>query len=233
MMPPVPPVSRPKKRTERTVSFAFTKAMERRHAAIRNTVTYDRSEISDGAEDAEDVKNTNKQMHRKNPLYQTLCIYCNQKFSGSIVQHYVKNHPNDEVPISRLSPRMAERLKKQSEIFRPNGKNKITGLCYFCEEKQSFIKFGWQRHLISHTGEKIYNCTHCNLKTKNQHGKMKCNGKVTKIFESKDDGSLNGFLCIDCNYFQFSRDHLKNQHGFENPTAPHDYMEYVVMRTQN
>lgn len=61
-------------------------------------------------------------MHAKNGLYQELCIYCDRKFSGSLVQHYVNNHPVYEVPISRLSPQMAERLKKQGEIHR-NRKN--------------------------------------------------------------------------------------------------------------
>lgn len=209
-----------KKRTVRIISFAAPKAMEIRHAA---KLDFD--------------KNTKKVMYGKNPLYKTLCIYCNKNFSGSIVQHYVKNHPDNEVPISRLSPQMAKQLKKQKEIFEQSSKNKISGLCYFCEEKQRFLKFGWQRHLISHTGEKLYNCTHCELKTKNEHGKTACKGKVANVFESNKDGSLIAFMCNDCNYIQFSHgrllDHLRNQHGIKNPSIPQNYMELVVVKLQN
>lgn len=118
--------------------------MERRHAPIRSTVSCDQNETLDDDESFASAnstwaigKNTNKLMYGKNPLYQILCIYCNEKFSGSVVQHYVKNHLDYEVPISRLSPSMAKRLKSQIE-FHQNGKKKITGLCYFCEENQSF-----------------------------------------------------------------------------------------------
>lgn len=212
--------------------------MERRHAAIRKTC--DESAILDGHDDANSTlvmgKNTKKFMHAKNGLYQELCIYCDRKFSGSLVQHYVNNHPDCEVPISRLSPQMAERLKKEGEIHR-NRKKIITGLCYFCEEKPSYMKFGWQRHLLSHTGEKLYSCTDCQLKTKNEHGNKTCNGNVSNIFESKEDDSLAGFMCKDCNYFQFSRDrligHMKNEHGFENPSEPHNYMELAVVKSQS
>lgn len=217
----------------------MAKAMERRHAPIRSTVSCDQNETLDDDESFASAnstwaigKNTNKLMYGKNPLYQTLCIYCNERFSGSVVQHYVKNHLDYEVPISRLSPSMAKRLKSQIE-FHQNGKRKITGLCYFCEENQSFSsKFGW--HLISHTGEKLYNCTNCLLKTKNEHRNKTCNGTVTNVFKPKENGSLVGFMCNECNYFQFSHDrlvdHLKNQHGFENPSEPHHFVEFDVVK---
>lgn len=61
------------------------------------------------------------------------------------VPHYVKNHTGREVPVSRLSPQMAIRLKNQGEIFKRDAAKKITGLCYFCENTKSFDKLGWQR----------------------------------------------------------------------------------------
>lgn len=215
--------------------------MKRRHEPIRCTVSCDRREVLDDDDDGDANitlvlgKNTNRDMHGKNPLY-AICIYCNTKFNGSLVQHYVKNHPDREVPISRLSPHMATRLKEQVEIFHQDDKMKITGLCYFCDEMKTFLKFGWQCHLISHTGEKMFNCSKCHaqFKTKIEHDGKVCKGNVANVVGIKE-GLLVGYMCNDCNYFQFSRnrlyDHLKNEHGFQSPS--HNFMEIIVVKTKN
>lgn len=204
-------------------------------------MSIDQKEILDDGQDANSTlvvgKNTKQQMYGKNPLYKT-CIHCHKKFAGSIVQHYVKNHPDHEVPISRMSPQMAQRLKRQTEIYKIGAGQKISGFCYFCEETKCCAKFNWQRHLLTHTGEEMFNCRQCHaqMKAKNEHDAKLCKSSVANVFEIKDDGSLVGFMCNDCNYFQFSRgrllNHLKNEHGFQNPIQPNHFQEWAVVKTQ-
>lgn len=205
-------------------------------------VSIDQNNILDDSYDPNSTlvigKNTKREMYGKNSLCGT-CIYCNKKFHGSIVQHYVNNHSDREVVISRMSPDMAMQLKQQVESFHQDKKKRITGLCYFCEEKKAFAKDYWQKHLITHTGETMFNCRQCHaqLKTKSEHDTKVCKQSVVKVFETKEDGSLVGFMCNDCNYFQFSRGrilkHLVNEHGFQNPTQSHQFQEWVVVKTKN
>lgn len=83
--------------------------------------------------DASVPKNTYQTIHRKNDLYETLCVLCNQKHQY-LVPHYTRDHPEHEVYISRPSPTAADRLRMQQEIFYVHGNNKIKGWCYFCEK---------------------------------------------------------------------------------------------------
>lgn len=124
--------------------------MPARNAPRRSVVPNNRMEVRmDNADDPNETlligKNNKQQMYGANPLYRT-CIYCPKKFTGNIVAHYVKAHPEHEVPVSRLSPQMAMRLKGQLELFKKDAKTKkISGLCYFCEEMKCSSKHDWQR----------------------------------------------------------------------------------------
>lgn len=92
------------------------------------------------------AKNTDYQKYYKNSQYQNVCLYCTDKFIGSLVQHYVKSHSDLEVPISRISPEMARRLQNQVENFKKDkDDNKVTGFCYFCEKTICGLKVTWQR----------------------------------------------------------------------------------------
>lgn len=123
--------------------------MTARNTPRRSVVPYGRSDVAmNNADDPNGTllmgKNNKQHMYAANPLYKT-CIYCNKKFTGNIVAHYVKVHPDHEVPVSRLSPQMAVRLKSQTEIFKSDAAKKIAGLCYFCEERKCCRKNDWQR----------------------------------------------------------------------------------------
>lgn len=134
-----------------------------------------------------------------------------------------------------MSPNMAMLLKSESEIFKKDADKKITGLCYFCEEKCTRNKYCWQTHLITHTGETLFYCKECDaqLKTRNEHDTMECKSSVVNVFETRTDGSLVGFMCNDCNYLQFSRDrilkHLENEHGYEGQSEPNHFKEYKLV----
>lgn len=190
---------------------------------------------TDGTDASSSVaKNTNWEMYGKNPLYRT-CIYCNEKFNGGLVCHYAKDHSDREVPISRMSPEMAAKLMRQSETFKIDSSKKITGLCYFCETPKSAVKGDWRKHLLIHTGEHMFNCTECHaqMKWRQEHDAERCSAKVVNVFETRDDGSLIGYMCNDCNYVQFSRrrliEHLENEHGFQSPSEPNHFRAYKLV----
>lgn len=122
-----------------------TKAMKKCFAR-RNTVACARNESTNDKNIASSStpKNTNWQMYYKNKIYQT-CLYCTNKFAGSLAHHYAKSHSDREVPVSRISPEMAMHLKMQTQIFKKDAEKKITGFCYFCEEDRCGLKVTWQR----------------------------------------------------------------------------------------
>lgn len=216
---------------KRPVAEKLSKVMMKR----RKTMSYDHREQSNDEDGSTREQNTNQEMFAKNSLYRTQCIYCNTNCLH-LVQHYQKCHPDCEVPISRMSKWMVQHLKAGNEIFERNDKKKITGLCYFCQEKRSFSKNGWQSHLITHTGEQMFNCTDCHaqFKARNEHDSKACKTSVVNVFETKAKGALVGYMCNDCNYFQFSRgrlvSHLRNEHGFQAQEEPHHYKQFQLVQ---
>lgn len=170
------------------------------------------------------ARNTNQQMFASNNLYNSLCVFCRKVVKSRLVPHYVTCHPNQEVPISRLSHSMIEKLCLQNEKFQKmNGK--IKGLCYFCETKTiKGSKSAMERHILTHTGEKMFHCKTCNERMNSRRGhNSKC--KIVNIFEVESIDSSMGYVCKDCNFVQISREsilkHLENEHGFLGPSENH------------
>lgn len=176
-----------------------------------------------------DVKNTNKQVHLTSTFFDKLCIFCD-KNENNLVAHYIKQHPNYEVPIARPSPVMAHRMRQQLEAFKKTGPM-ISGFCYLCEGAKTMRKYGWEMHLLGHTGEQQFHCQQCkvNLKAKSHH--KNCNGNPTNIFEvNASDGSLMCFMCKDCNYTQISRDRMIKHQIMEHKNSGDErYFEKITM----
>lgn len=75
-----------------------------------------------------------------------------------IVAHYKRVHENSEVYVSRLSPKMTEKVRYgiYNLKFITNAKppkETIRANCFFCEEQKTFPVHYWFDHLRSHTGE--------------------------------------------------------------------------------
>lgn len=162
-------------------------------------------------------KNTIPEMYAKNNLYRTLCVLCNRN-ERYLVAHYAKQHPKYEVLISRPSPKMAKKLRLQSEIFEIQNK-KIKGICFFCEEKKNMAKYNWFMHILSHTGESIYYCSTCNLSMKSKCDHKNCKTKPCNIYDANtNDASLKAYMCSKCNFLQVSRErivrHMVKEHGY-------------------
>lgn len=110
----------------------------------------------------------------------------------------------------------------------------------FCDNQIFLFKFFcWCRHLLTHTGEEMFHCTSCQaqMKTKSEHDAKVCKTSVVNVFESNEDGSLVGFMCNECNYIQVSRGrlikHLENEHGYQHSSEPHNFREWVLVKTNS
>lgn len=138
------------KRNYRAVTIVATAESKRKasttNESARNRLRAVSCEHNDANLTLDNGKNTNQHMYYKNQLYRKICNFCqsNIHYNECMVQHYVRDHPDFEVPISRMSPEMVKLLKKQEDRHQIKNK-KITGLCYFCEDEKSFSKLGWQR----------------------------------------------------------------------------------------
>ncbi|XP_031631945.1 uncharacterized protein LOC116346154 [Contarinia nasturtii] len=175
-------------------------------------------------------KNTNLNMYIKNPFYETLCIYCNTHHKY-LVAHYVKNHRDHEVPISRLSPKLSQRLRAQTDNFQMES-NKIEGFCFFCDRTRSMPKGHWASHFTLHTGENLFTCVTCHGTFKRHNDHKNCSGTVVNGFElNASNGSLMAYMCKSCNYIQIHlssmEKHLTVQHGFESPADHYERLTLI------
>lgn len=179
--------------------------------------------------------NTNRDMHCKNPLYQTQCQLCN-KSDRFLTQHYMKHHPDHEVLLARPSPSMAQRLRSKIDTIKVNTKKQLVAFCYFCEEVRNLARIGWAGHILSHTGEVRYACSGCNAEfaSKKHHNYEACSKQPIDIYtKNASDGSLVGFMCNECNYFQINRErvirHLENEHGFIKTKENHHFGKHILV----
>lgn len=177
-------------------------------------------------------KNISSEMYATNELYRTLCVLCNRT-ERYLVAHYSKHHQKHENFIARPSPKMATKLRLQTELFGMQNK-KIHGSCFFCDEMKNMTKYHWASHILSHTGENIYACSTCHLCVKIKRNHKSCTTVPRNIFDfNTTDGSLSGFMCRECNYLQISRErivkHLINEHGYHDVEESVEFEKVILV----
>lgn len=179
------------------------------------------------------IKNINPEQHAKNTLYNRLCLYCgsNERF---LLAHYLKHHPELEVPIARPSPEMTNKIQEQVDIFETQDR-KIKGICYFCEDTKEMNRYNWAQHYVRHTGELIYACDTCDKQFDRKVQKHpNCSGEVLNITEiNSSDTGVVSFMCKECNYMQFQlssmEKHLKEQHKWAVITEGQQYDKVTLI----
>lgn len=126
--------------------------MKKRQSKLRQTICVQPPDIEVDEEELFSIrKNTDIQMYVTNGDYhKKRCEIC-KKSQSHLVPHFVRQHPEYEVPISRPSPTMAKQLRQQGQTF-TQFQGKLTGLCWFCEESKSLPKYRWVAHFLVHTG---------------------------------------------------------------------------------
>lgn len=153
-----------------------------------------------------------------------------------LAEHYAKCHPKTEVFVSRLSPTMAIRIRKQNDEFIQID-DKIHGVCFFCEELMTLKRDLWMKHLIMHTGERMFFCSGCQQKQIKKIKHDKCTkDEVTTVFDvnSPDNNDLCGYICNTCNYVQIHRGqldkHVGNEHDSYDENIEEIYSKVVLVK---
>ncbi|XP_031626054.1 uncharacterized protein LOC116342536 [Contarinia nasturtii] len=231
------------------------KAMKKRHSSARKTIE-SRSELekcnktasntqarmSIGSLDklqnqqkenkSKQLKNTDPKIYAKNSLHGKFCQLCN-KNERYLVNHYMNQHPDSEVMISRPSPTMAKRLLSQKDTFSIDGM-KILGFCFFCEEWKNMTRCKWAEHILTHTGEKLFRCSVCYFESKRKLEHKNCKSEPVNIYESNtSDSALMGFICKKCNYLQVKRErmvkHMVKQHKYPEVNEGVEYEKIMLI----
>ncbi|XP_055326720.1 RE1-silencing transcription factor-like [Sitodiplosis mosellana] len=200
------------------------KSMKNRHSLSRKTICVQRPRMrlaelnDDKLVNIVHRRNTDQRMYVKNEdFHKKWCGLC-KKPQKHFVPHFVREHPESEIPISRPSPTMANLLRQQAQKFTQH-KGSLTGICLFCEESKSLPKYRWVVHFLVHTGEKMFRCETCDATYKHKTEHTTCRQEPVNIHSGRD--SVMGFICKDCNYTQLYRGniikHLENEHGYVGP----------------
>ena len=174
------------------------------------------------------TKNVDRSLYFSSEAAKT-CPLCRKRYSRHMVTHFKTNHPNDEVFISRISPKMVEFIAPQREQerhfvrYNKYHSEHLETKCIFCEENKSFSAHYWIDHMRSHTGEYGYLCSVCE--------KMccfpnHCNAGATRTlnFDLRNDDMM-AYRCNKCNFIQIDqqniRMHLERQHVLYGASEEH------------
>lgn len=145
------------------------------------------------------------------------CKICDKYFNTptKLVAHYVRDHPDADVYISRITPTYGS-LVKNGTFDAIIADKKIKSVCPFCEKVESFVQSKWITHFTHHTGEYEYKCNKCKqLITTSKHDK--CRSNATKINDfSMENNLFKAYVCRACNFTKLIRNdieiHVENQH---------------------
>lgn len=222
--------------TQNDMDPRYVNAQRKRNSVVRKTIAVERSFVDD-EENVMDIernylKNTNQNIYYSNPLYRTLCMLC-LKNEHYLVAHYVKRHPKHEVYIARPSPAMAAAIRAQNQVFEFH-KQKVAGLCFFCETSKNIMKMGWAQHIMTHTGEPLYACTQCDFHSKTKTKHPNCNSPMFETIYEKNQSkdTCIGFMCKECNYLQINKAnivaHLTNEHEYR-ATEVDEHFEKITL----
>lgn len=179
-------------------------------------------------------KNIHKEVYASNSKYALQCFVCN-KTAKYLVNHYVREHPDSEVYISRLSPPIAVAAKTININQIVNSMNQlVNGFCYFCEQNVKHAESYWPKHVLGHTGEYQHFCVLCKTMCNHDAYHKKC-GKIVSIFKyNMTNHGLSGFICNLCNYVQVREknmiSHLEHQHDLSEDGCKQHFQKIMLMR---
>lgn len=164
--------------------------------------------------DEVNIKNVDKACYAKPQNLGQLCPLCpNRGAIRRIVNHFVNEHPSQEVFCSRLSPAMTKKVAA--------GKFKVKQ-CPFCDDCKYLEAKREDRlvHITMYTGEYMFRCSLHGAVRDLSHNKDNTNCKKNETREYKEllNADIIMTVCKECSYVQVNErrvvDHLQNQHNF-------------------
>ncbi|XP_035786746.1 uncharacterized protein LOC118463914 isoform X2 [Anopheles albimanus] len=177
-----------------------------------------------------DIPNDNPDIHCQSN-FMSSCSLCSYR-GGEMVDHYLSKHNQNEVFVSRISPRQSDTIRKfpiplhvNEKIVSKNGRDRLTRFCCFCEKNCVLTHKEWIKHIAQHTGEYEFE---------------KEEKAVKKPFaEIKfQNNNILAYICDRCNYVQtrFSamENHLEKQHFSLNDGSSNtmEYIRFAVCRAK-
>lgn len=154
----------------------------------------------------------------------------------NLVNHHVKEHPDHEVFISRITEEMRRRIEAGTIHAVAHSNGKIDYVCPFCESCESKTPMNWLSHLTVHTGEYIYQCGTCDVRLAHKsHPKAGCSRDaiVEKIKIPIEMNGIYGFICDLCNYVQLQEGQLKSHLRLEHQvhSTREKYSRILLLKT--
>ncbi|ETN63005.1 hypothetical protein AND_005291 [Anopheles darlingi] len=176
------------------------------------------------------IPNDNPDIHCQSNFMSScsLCSYRGEK----IIEHYLLKHKQNEVFVSRISPRQSDIIRKCPIPLRDSEKNisknelaPLARFCCFCEKNRVLTYKEWIEHIAKHTGEYEFD----------QEVKTLKNPFVEIKFQNNN---ILAYICDRCNFVQTRlsamENHLKKQHfSQEDGSAkPSEYIRFAVCRVK-
>lgn len=178
-------------------------------------------------------------LYLTNPERANVCVFCYDSCTR-IVNHYKRKHNTEEVYVSRISPKMAKRLREDNfKRFDANCEKKgsiwtLHAKCFFCEYSRTFNFSYWLDHIRSHTGEYARQC--CNESCGANVSSQEHCGFATELIRGRHNlasTDLMCFVCKRCNFVQMEQKnmhrHLIKQHGFQKNELKSMYDEKMLL----
>lgn len=183
------------------------------------------------------VKNINPEWHCLNT--ELKCNICDFDVRGSLVNHYIKFHPDSEVFPSRVAPDVSvflRYLRDTHKCERVKTASSFEGFyyeqfCYFCNKSMCLSKYFWITHMARHTGNYKYKCSE-NENYSSHFCSDECDVKKEPHFNF-DGVNLMAYLCDMCNYVRFEeRDmekHLRCEHEVDAVDVENKFREIIFL----
>uniref|UniRef100_A0A2M4BAU2 C2H2-type domain-containing protein n=1 Tax=Anopheles marajoara TaxID=58244 RepID=A0A2M4BAU2_9DIPT len=177
-----------------------------------------------------DIPNDNSDVHCQSN-FMSRCSLCPYR-GGEMVDHYLTKHKQNEVCVSRLSPRQSDIIRKfpipldaTEKNVSKNELNRLTRFCCFCEKNCVLTYKEWIEHIAQHTGEYEYDQAVKTLKKPFVEIKFQNN-------------NILGYICDRCNYVQTRlsamENHLEKQHcsSEDGPAKTTEYIRFAMCRAK-
>lgn len=194
-------------------------------------------------------RNTNIKLFPMHKDFKNRCMICEIETARSLVLHYVNEHRDAEVYVSRLASDIAAQLMnprnklKKAIIDTRKDEMRFRQLCYFCKKEKIFTYQVWLTHIGTHTGEYQFECKKCNL-YQSPYSLNQTNGATNhpcQVKKSdwrrlpmkwKDDDQVHVYVCKLCNYTQLSEDNVQRHLRVQHEASVNDnYTQVLFLRT--
>lgn len=190
--------------------------------------------------------NTNMKLFPLHKDFKNRCVICDFESARSLVLHYVNEHRDAEVYISRLPSDIAAQLMnprnklKKAIVDTRKDEMRFRQMCYFCKKEKIFAHQMWLTHIGTHTGEYQFECKKCTVyqsnytvnSTTNHSCQVKKSDWRRLPMKWKEDDQVHLYVCKLCNYAQLSEQNVQKHVRVQHEASVNDnYTQVLFLRT--